>query len=95
MFETGRLSHNFVCILDNCLCGAVCAALCAMQVLGAMASLLPPELRNAADRAGQLSGAGLLLDQIPSVFGEVRPRQRPGRHMQCAVQCRHVQPDLS
>ncbi|KAG2439662.1 hypothetical protein HXX76_005012 [Chlamydomonas incerta] len=41
------------------------------QVLGVMASLLPPELRGAADRAGQLSGAGLLLDQIPSVFGEV------------------------
>ncbi|KXZ45823.1 hypothetical protein GPECTOR_50g617 [Gonium pectorale] len=39
------------------------------QVLQAVASLLPREL--GLDRAGQLSGAGLLLDQIPAVFDEV------------------------
>ncbi|GIL85485.1 hypothetical protein Vretimale_13417 [Volvox reticuliferus] len=39
------------------------------DLLRGVASLLPREL--GLDRAGQLSGAGLLIDQIPSVFGEV------------------------
>ncbi|GIL67641.1 hypothetical protein Vafri_20982 [Volvox africanus] len=39
------------------------------DLLRGVASLLPREL--GLDTAGQLSGAGLLIDQIPSVFGEV------------------------
>jgi hypothetical protein len=38
-------------------------------LLGTLASLLPPQLNM--DAAGQLSRAGLALDQVASVFGEV------------------------
>ncbi len=42
------------------------------QLLQTAASLLPPDLQRGLDAKEQLSNAGLLLDQLGSVFDEVR-----------------------